>query len=547
LTVDVSNLPPAAYNTPYYAQLTGTGGTGPSFYNWTISSGTPPTGVTLAPNGEFSGTPLEDGDFKFTVRVQDNAGNWGEKALSMSVSRKRWLAFRSDRVTAGRHVLYLLDHTKAALPVTDLGTYASAGCSEDIGEFSPDGKKFAFLAARGASCDQKWLYVVDVSTSTVGNALRVDKNTGVYSILGWSPDSKWLAYSEMTNITTFTGNKYLVNMSGNLPGTPVAIETSGGMRNSHRFASPSWFVWLDADYYVHETILSATGTWESKPVTTCRCGGGSITGTHPSGFVQCIVPAKTSAMRVCDIKAGTSTPLVWGYFSYDYTMFVDYYDSATGDILQTGVLKMVATNKPIFSTINLGVRPKALWANTSTTVNALPTSTLNAYRVAVNPGGSGAASSEVADTAGYVNVKYSPDDKWLAWGSTASVALSSPASSTRTIVSGTVPSGGILSADLQFAPNSKVFSFAGQMDTATVNELYVVDVSTGKIGATRKVNGPLDAGTNVGITGFTADSAAVYYQVGKLPTASLFLSSAIAKEPQGIQLATQYTAYRFQP
>ncbi|MGC4065116.1 MAG: hypothetical protein QM784_10815 [Polyangiaceae bacterium] len=165
----------------------------------------------------------------------------------------------------------------------------------------------------------------------------------------------------------------------------------------------------------------------------------------------------------------------------------------------------------------------------------------------VGGGGTSAASSETPGTVGYVNMKISPDDKWVGWGSTTNVALSASNSSILKTVSGTLPTGGTMSSDLQFAPNSKVFSFAGQMDTAGVNELYLVDLSTGTAGTARKANGALVTGTSINASGFTSDSAAVYYQIGKADTSALYLSSAIAKEPQGIQLASKFSAFRFQP
>jgi hypothetical protein len=545
--VDVSSLASGAYNVPYYVQLAGTGGTGPSFYTWKISSGSLPNGFTLAGNGELSGIPLADGNFTFTVRVEDNEGNWGEKALSLLVTRKRWVAYRSNQVVDTQYVVYLRDFTKTSLPVTDLSSYASANCSEDLGEFSPDGKKFAFFAGRGTSCDQKWLYVVDVSTATVGNAFRVDKNTGVYSFFGWSPDSKWLAYSELTNATSKLGTKYLVDVSGSLPGTPVAFETDGSLYNSHRFISPTKFVWLDANYAITYTELSSSGTWEPKTKTTGTCGGGNIGDSRPSGLIMCNIPYNVGGMELYDISSGKMSAVFYGKFSYDYTLIVDYLNPTTAYHDEKGILKLVATNKPLFSTIDLGVRPNAVWANTSNNVYALATSTVNAFHVSVGDGGGSAASGEIPSTVGYVNMKISPNDKWIAWGSTTAVALSLASGANRTIVSKALPASGTMSNNLQFAPNSTVFSFAGQMETAGINELYLVNLATGTVETTRKANGALATGTTVNTTGFTSDSSAVYYQVGTAATSALYLSSAIAQEPQGIQLATKFSAFRFQP
>ena len=62
-----SGVPGTAYSAP---PLVATGGTTP--YNWSISSGSLPGGLTLAPTtGAISGTPTTTGTFTFTVQVTD--------------------------------------------------------------------------------------------------------------------------------------------------------------------------------------------------------------------------------------------------------------------------------------------------------------------------------------------------------------------------------------------------------------------------------------------------------------------------------------------
>jgi hypothetical protein len=57
---------------PYAQTLSATGGTPP--YQWSISSGSPPTGIALtAGTGVLSGTPSAAGDFSFTVKISDSA------------------------------------------------------------------------------------------------------------------------------------------------------------------------------------------------------------------------------------------------------------------------------------------------------------------------------------------------------------------------------------------------------------------------------------------------------------------------------------------
>jgi hypothetical protein len=60
----------AGLNTPLSASLTVAGGNQP--YNWTLSEGRLPNGVTLGINGTLQGTPTEAGEFRFGTSVADS-------------------------------------------------------------------------------------------------------------------------------------------------------------------------------------------------------------------------------------------------------------------------------------------------------------------------------------------------------------------------------------------------------------------------------------------------------------------------------------------
>jgi hypothetical protein len=86
LAITTTNLPAGFAGSVYSATLAGSGGTTP--YSWTIISGALPSGVTLAANGTFAGTPTVSGTFSFTVKATD-AGSPAQTAtqpLSMTIS-----------------------------------------------------------------------------------------------------------------------------------------------------------------------------------------------------------------------------------------------------------------------------------------------------------------------------------------------------------------------------------------------------------------------------------------------------------------------------
>ena len=84
-SVTTTSLANATTGTAYSTTLQATGGTTP--YNWIVSAGTLPAGLTLAAStGVILGTPITAGTVSFTVQVTDAANNMGTKALSIAVA-----------------------------------------------------------------------------------------------------------------------------------------------------------------------------------------------------------------------------------------------------------------------------------------------------------------------------------------------------------------------------------------------------------------------------------------------------------------------------
>ncbi|WP_433974176.1 beta strand repeat-containing protein [Tunturiibacter lichenicola] len=85
LTITTGTLPSGTDGTAYSAPLSATGGT-PS-YTWSITSGSLPTGLTLAATtGTISGTPTATGTSTFTTTVADNSNPSQSKSLSASIT-----------------------------------------------------------------------------------------------------------------------------------------------------------------------------------------------------------------------------------------------------------------------------------------------------------------------------------------------------------------------------------------------------------------------------------------------------------------------------
>src|SRR5438046_4185358 len=74
--------PPIATTTLRYCTLNrlfttvnlSTGATGTAPFNWIVSVGAPPAGLSLSTGGQLTGTPTATGQTTFTVQVTDAAG-----------------------------------------------------------------------------------------------------------------------------------------------------------------------------------------------------------------------------------------------------------------------------------------------------------------------------------------------------------------------------------------------------------------------------------------------------------------------------------------
>ena len=71
LTITTTSLPAAAVGVNYSAQLAASGGTPP--YQWSVSPGSLPDGITLNSAGLLNGSSTESGSFTFVVEVTDSA------------------------------------------------------------------------------------------------------------------------------------------------------------------------------------------------------------------------------------------------------------------------------------------------------------------------------------------------------------------------------------------------------------------------------------------------------------------------------------------
>lgn len=84
VAVTTSSLATITNTVAYSQTLAASGGTGS--YTWTRTSGTLPTGLSLASNGVLSGTPSATGSFTFEVTATDTSSSSGAKSFTVNVA-----------------------------------------------------------------------------------------------------------------------------------------------------------------------------------------------------------------------------------------------------------------------------------------------------------------------------------------------------------------------------------------------------------------------------------------------------------------------------
>ncbi len=84
LAITTTSVPVGTTGTAYSATLAASGGT-PAF-NWSVSSGALPPGLTLSTAGAVSGTPTTSGSYSFMAQVADSASHTASYTYSMSIA-----------------------------------------------------------------------------------------------------------------------------------------------------------------------------------------------------------------------------------------------------------------------------------------------------------------------------------------------------------------------------------------------------------------------------------------------------------------------------
>jgi hypothetical protein len=230
-----SPLPTGEVSIAYAQKLIATGGTSP--YTWTVISGALPPGLTLAANGNLSGTPATAGAFGFTVRVTDSNNLTASAAFAVTVAGS--LGISTPSALDGGSVNVAYTQSLAASAGVAPYTWSLAGgawppglslSAAGVVSGSPTAAgTFAFVAkvadTLGATASRQFTLVVAIGLTIATPPTLPVATVGIpYTVLlqasgGGAPYTwKDTAGSPPAGVS--------VGINGNLSGTPTATGSS---------------------------------------------------------------------------------------------------------------------------------------------------------------------------------------------------------------------------------------------------------------------------------------------------------------------------------
>ena len=218
LEVAATTLTAGKTYVPFSGKLSASGA---AHYNWSVTSGALPAGLTLqgaqSATVTIAGTPSEAGQFPLSLSVTDGSTT---KSVDVTLVITHSALFLSDRNTTGVNELFVAE-IGAASPATPVRLNASLPQGGNITSYawSPDGSKVLYLATQSSGgASELWV----ASLATPGTAQRVSAVGITVSQTVWLGEGNIAAYS------TSAGDTYLADLSAAGPSvSKLAIAGQG--------------------------------------------------------------------------------------------------------------------------------------------------------------------------------------------------------------------------------------------------------------------------------------------------------------------------------
>ncbi|MDX6471471.1 MAG: hypothetical protein QOK22_287, partial [Gaiellaceae bacterium] len=264
-TVSTASLPNATAASSYSQTLAATGGTGT--YTWSVTTGTLPSGLTLAAaTGVISGTPTAAGAATFTVAATDSTPKSGSKSLTLTVDA----AAGGGGGGGGGG-----DTTAPTGSVSiDGGAATTAATTASLSLSATDSTGVvAYRVAAGSDCSgAAWIAVTSATTFSGTASVTLPAGDGTKTVCAEFKD----AAGNVSTTATATIVLDTVGPAVTL-GTSAANPTNGAFAVTATFAEAvTGFVASDVTV-ANGTVSGLAGSGTTYTFTVTPSGGGTVT------------------------------------------------------------------------------------------------------------------------------------------------------------------------------------------------------------------------------------------------------------------------------
>ncbi|WP_294231262.1 SdrD B-like domain-containing protein [Prosthecobacter sp.] len=301
VTITPATLTNAMKGSAYSATFSAAGGNSP--YNWSVSAGALPTGLTLASSGILSGTPTAvPATYSFTVRSIDASGCVATKAMTLAVvcptislsptslaSVAQGAVINQTFTASGGTSPYTFSNPSGAIPAGL--TLSSGGVLSGTITGSPGSYSFVIRAtdANGCSLDTTIPWTITCPTIAISPATL-------------PAATQYAAYTPRTLTASSGTSPYQWSYLGALP-TGMNL-SSGGVLSGTPSSAPG-------TYNVTVTVTDANGCQSSAVyAVVVNCPAITITPTTLPGGTKNVVYASQQLAA-----AGGTAPYIWSLAS----------------------------------------------------------------------------------------------------------------------------------------------------------------------------------------------------------------------------------------
>jgi hypothetical protein len=282
-----ATIPDGAYGKQYDQFFTSTGGTAP--YVYSLSTGTLPTGLTLANTGELYGLPTSAGAYSFTITAVDKYGNMGTYPFTLNIAQPT-IAMTPDELFAATSGLF---YSVTMIATGGIGSYTYRLVSGAL----PNGLTLATngtISGIPNAAPALFTFIVRATDSygAVGNKqMTLNLATPTLLVDSWALPTATIGVSYLQTLSVTGGTApYTYSLVDGVLPTGLSLASDGTISGSPTTAGTSTFTVLILD------VNGVTGRQSFRLVVDTATP--TVVKTPPKKFVVAAPKKKKSKTKV---------------------------------------------------------------------------------------------------------------------------------------------------------------------------------------------------------------------------------------------------------